>query len=59
MNTETKKEALNVEEVAAALGVSRSTAYRAVHSGEIPSIKVCGRLLVPRAAFDRLLACEA
>ena len=47
---------LTVEEAGKALGVSRMTAYAAVHSGQIPSIRIGRRLLVPRAAFERLLA---
>lgn len=46
---------LTVAEVATLLGVSLGVAYREVREGNIPSIRVGGRLLVPRAAFDRLL----
>lgn len=44
-----------VERVAALLGIARATAYRAVHRGEIPSVKIGRRYLVPRAALRRLL----
>ncbi len=46
---------LTVEDAAALLGVSRATAYAAVKSGEIPSIRVGRRVLVPTAALRRLL----
>jgi excisionase family DNA binding protein len=46
---------LTVEEAAATLGISRAFAYEAVRRGEIPSIKIGRRVLVPRAALARLL----
>jgi excisionase family DNA binding protein len=47
---------LTVEEAAAALGISRAFAYESVRRGDIPHIKIGRRVLVPRAALDRLLA---
>ena len=47
---------LTVEEAAEALGLSRCSAYQAVKSGEIPSVRIGRRLLVPRAALERKLA---
>ena len=47
---------LTVEEAAAALGISRAFAYESVRRGDIPHIKIGRRLLVPRAALDRMLA---
>ena len=46
---------LNVGEAAALLGVSRGTAYTLAKNGQIPVVKLGKRLLVPRAAFERLL----
>jgi excisionase family DNA binding protein len=46
---------LTVEEVAATLGISRAFAYEAVRRGEIPSIRIGRRVLVPRAPLERLL----
>ena len=46
---------LTVEEVAATLGISRAFAYEAVRRGDIPSIRIGRRVLVPRAALERLL----
>lgn len=46
---------LSVEEAAEALGLSRAFAYEAVNRGEIPSIRIGRRILVPRVALDRLL----
>lgn len=47
---------IRVEEAAAILGISRNHAYAAAKSGELPTIKIGKRLLVPRIALDRLLA---
>ncbi len=43
----------SVDQAATMLGVSRSTAYRAASDGELPAIRLRGRLLVPR---ERLMA---
>jgi excisionase family DNA binding protein len=48
-------ETISVEEAGRALGISRGLAYRAVHRGEIPTIRIGRRLLVPRIALARLL----
>lgn len=47
---------VSVPEAARLLGVSRMTAYSAVCEGTIPSLRIGRRVLVPRAALDRLLA---
>ena len=46
---------VTVEEAARILGVGRNAAYQAVAIGTIPSIRIGRRLLVPRAALDRML----
>lgn len=46
---------LLVEEAAHALGISRASAYEGVRTGTIPSIRIGRRILVPRAALERLL----
>ncbi len=46
---------LTVDETAKALGISRNSAYEGVRTGEIPSIRIGRRILVPRLALDRLL----
>lgn len=38
------------------LGLGRNSVYAAAERGDIPVIRVGGRLLVPKAAFERLLA---
>jgi len=40
------------------LGISRSTAYAAVNDGEIPSIRLGRRLVVPTAHLLRMLGLD-
>jgi excisionase family DNA binding protein len=47
--------ALSVPEVARLLGISRALAYELVAQGEIPSIRLRHRILVPKAALAALL----
>ena len=53
--TNVTKATLSIEEAAKALGIGRNQAYEAAHRGDIPIIKIGKRLLVPRAAFERML----
>jgi excisionase family DNA binding protein len=50
---------LTVEEVAAILGTGRTATYDAIRRGELPSIKVGRKLVVPTAAVRRLLELDA
>ncbi|WP_033339148.1 helix-turn-helix domain-containing protein [Catenuloplanes japonicus] len=43
-----------VAETAALLRLSEPTLYRAIRTGEFPSIKVRGRYVVPAKAIDQL-----
>jgi excisionase family DNA binding protein len=49
---------LTVEEAAASLGISRASAYEAVRRGEIPSIRIGRRVLVPKASLARLVGID-
>lgn len=49
---------LSVDEAAFVLGVGRATAYSAVKRGDVPSIRVSGRILVPTAALRRMLGLD-
>ena len=51
-----EKQTYTVDEVAAILGIGRNIAYRGVKNGEIPSIKIGKRILVPIKAFEEWLA---
>ncbi len=44
-----------VQEAAKILGIGRNAAYEAARRGEIPTIRIGGRILVPKAALDKML----
>lgn len=44
-----------VPEAGARLGLSRAAAYAAAQRGDLPTIRIGRRIMVPRAAFARLL----
>jgi excisionase family DNA binding protein len=46
---------MTIPEAARLLGISRSAAYRAVARGEIPTIRIGRRLLVPTAKLYAML----
>lgn len=50
-----RRRTISVEEAGRQLGLSRNSAYQAAGRGEIPTIKIGRRLLVPVVAFERLL----
>lgn len=49
----------DVKRVAAILGVSPMTIYRAIHDGQIPAVRVRRRFLVPAGALDDLTRAAA
>ena len=49
---------LSVDEFAIVAGISRSTAFSAVHNGEVPSIRFGKRIRIPTAAVRRMLALD-
>ncbi len=51
-----EKRTYSVPEAATVLGIGRSAAYEAARTGEIPTIRIGKRILVPVAALERLLA---
>jgi excisionase family DNA binding protein len=54
----TERMTISVEEAGKKLGISRGKAYEAAHRGDIPIIRIGSRLLVPKAAFDKMLSGE-
>jgi excisionase family DNA binding protein len=46
---------LTVDEVAEILRIGRISAYQAIERGEIPSVRVGRRILVPRIRFEQML----
>lgn len=49
---------LTVDEAAKILRIGRQTAYRAVKLGQLPSQRILGRILVPRAALESMLGIQ-
>jgi excisionase family DNA binding protein len=58
-NSVRERKTLSVEEAAVALGIGRTLAYEAVRRGEIPTVRIGRRLLVPRGALNQLLSITA
>ncbi len=52
-------EVLSVDQVAEYLGLARNSAYAAVSRGEIRSVKIGRRVLVPRKALEELISPSA
>lgn len=46
---------ITVDEAAEMLGISRNTAFKRATTGELPTIRLGRRLLVPKAAIERML----
>jgi excisionase family DNA binding protein len=59
MSEQVQRRTYTVEEVATILGIGRNTAYEVCRNGEIPTIRVGGRILIPRDAIEELLASAA
>lgn len=58
MTTRPHPATLTVEQTAQLLGISRSSAYRGVNRGEIPSIRIGGRIIVPTGKLLDLLGLD-
>jgi excisionase family DNA binding protein len=56
INAASRDARASVREVAELLGVHPQTVRRLIHEGRLESIRVGGRLFVPRAALDELVA---
>ena len=50
-----KRLCISVPEAAELLGISRNHAYGSVKRGELPAIRFGKRLLIPRAALEKML----
>jgi excisionase family DNA binding protein len=55
MTTDSECMTVTVEEAARLLGISRNSAFRAVQRGQLPSIRIGRRILVPRARLAELI----
>jgi excisionase family DNA binding protein len=52
---DSQRQTLSVEEAGRILGISRGAAYARAEDGSIPTIRMGKRLLVPKAALDKML----
>jgi excisionase family DNA binding protein len=50
-----ERRTVSVEEAGRILGISRAAAYLYAKKGNLPTIRLGSRLLVPKAALDKLL----
>ena len=50
-----KRRTVDVKEVSAILGISRLTVYKMARSGQLPTLKIGSRILVPIAKLKQLL----
>ncbi len=50
---------ISVENAGRALGLGRNSAYTAVKRGEIPSVRIGGKIAVPTAPLRKMLGIEA
>ena len=50
-----ERRTFTVEEAAEILGISRSTAYECVKSGELPSLRFRRRVVIPAHVIDELV----
>ena len=54
-----ESQTLTVEEAGKALGISRMTAYKLVRKGQLPSLRLGRRVVVPRVQLEALLRGKA
>jgi excisionase family DNA binding protein len=52
----TERRALSIQEAAKSCGLSRATLYRLIANGQLATLKIGARRLVPIAAIDALLS---
>ncbi len=56
MEPQRTKKTYTVEEAAHELGISRSTAYECVRTGEIPCLRFRRRIVIAAAVLDQMLS---
>ena len=49
---------LTAREASQLLGLSRSSVYQGMLTGEIPHVRIGKRKLIPKAALERMLECD-
>jgi excisionase family DNA binding protein len=50
-----QRRTLTINEAAKGLGISKASAYAAARSGDLPTIKIGKRILVPVISLERML----
>ena len=55
MAAETESLTVSVEDAARLLGIGRGTAYECVRTGQIPSLRFGGRIVVPKRALFAMI----
>jgi len=50
-----EKLVISVEEARKLLGLSRGLMYQAVNSGQVPSVRIGRRILIPRVLLEQML----
>jgi excisionase family DNA binding protein len=58
MQHESERRTYKIEEAGRLLGIGRNQAYEAARRGDLPTIRIGKRLLVPKAVLDRMLGLE-
>jgi excisionase family DNA binding protein len=56
MSDETAERPYTVAQASDKIGCNPKTMYEAIREGKIPTIKIGKRILIPRPAFDRMVA---
>ena len=49
------RQTYTIAEAGKVVGIGRNSAYEATRTGQLPTIRIGGRLLVPRLALERML----
>ncbi len=55
-DSDSQQRTMRVEDAAEILGISRAAAYKYARDGELPVIRLGNRVLVLKAAFEKLFA---
>ena len=55
MDKDEGKRVLKPDEVGKLLRISRGSVYEAIRRGSIPSLRIGRKILIPRAALEKLL----
>ena len=56
VQAKSERATLGIKEAARILGIGKNQAYAAAHNGDLPVLKIGGRILVARAALEKMLA---